>query len=87
VGLAAAVRRLGAHVDESRRMLLRCGVDVYGGGGGEHPADLARSGSVRLLRRCVEVFAAMAEALVLDAAPQGLELPHLQSSVFMTVSS
>jgi hypothetical protein len=81
VGLAAAVRRLGAHVDESRRMLLRCGVDVYGGGGGggggEHPADLARSGSVRLLRRCVEVFAAMAQALVLRAAPQGLELPHL----------
>jgi len=81
VGLAAAVRRLGAHVDESRRMLLRCGVDVYGGGGGggggEHPADLARSGSVRLLRRCVEVFAAMAEAHVHCPAPPGLELPHL----------
>ena len=82
MGLAAAVRRLGAHVDESRRMLLRYGVDVYGGGGGgggggEHPADLARSASVRLLRRCVEVFAAMAEAHVHRPAPPGLELPHL----------
>ena len=82
MGLAAAVRRLGAHVDESRRMLLRCGVDVYGGGGGgggggEHPADLARSASVRLLRRCVEVLAAMAEAALHRPPPQGLELPHL----------